>query len=138
MASFNLCIKSKQEVTGPEKKSRRRRLDWLEQGETSGTVRPPGREENSRERERKQRERTRKEVKGEEGRQTKELQGQRRSEGGRSSVWGNQREEPVAWQPAQRSGGKRLFLSSQFLGSRLAAIPGARVTLPTPTERETL
>ncbi len=44
--------------------------------------------------------------------------------------------EPVARQWVRRSGSKRLFLSSEFPGSRLAAIPGTGVTFPAePTEQ---
>lgn len=44
--------------------------------------------------------------------------------------------EPVARQWVCRSGSKRLFLSSEFPGSRLAAIPGTGVTFPpVPTEQ---
>lgn len=50
-------------------------------------------------------------------------------------VWG-ECGEPVARQRVHRSGSKRLFLSSMFPGSRLAAIPGTGVTFPAePTEQ---
>lgn len=47
-------------------------------------------------------------------------------------VWG----EPVAKRWARRSGSKHLFLSSEFPGSRLAAIPGTGVTFPAALSRE--
>lgn len=44
--------------------------------------------------------------------------------------------EPVARQWVRRSGSKCLFLSSEFPGSRLAAIPGTGVTFPAePTKQ---
>lgn len=145
VTSFDLSSKtqSEQEAIGSERRSRR-----AEGGLMEGGGRNVGHHYTSRKRGRKRKERKTKRRDRPKYRKWKSRMEKRKEvkEALRScssvteedvlssSAGGKQCEEPVARQPAQHSGRKRLFLSLQFPGSRLAAIPGARTTLlPPPT-----